>query len=164
MQKFNKIGEEIVRSKNRFLLLRKLRSQNEFSNLSDARIIDDVIKSEFHNWLGEKRAENSTLPKFYGYFDSEKLKVEDYKKISFETFRTKLFSTIESWNDESVFEENTKKAISENINTNSQFYHLDLDEFDESKKADWHNYSIFIGFISVDRENKVLTLIEFGED
>jgi len=165
VQIFNKIEEQIVRSKQSFFLLRKLNSDKEFSFFSDAEIICNVINSKFHICLGEDRDENSAMPKFYGYFDNEKLKAEDYKIISLDNLKTKLFSFIEDWNGkDQIFIESIEKNITEKLNPNSKFYHLDLDEFDNEKKADWYTYSTFIGFLSIDSERNILTVIEFGED
>ena len=165
MQIFHKIEEQIIRSKRSFFLLRQLNSDKEFSFFSDAEIICNVINSKFHIHLGEDRDESSTMPTFYGYFDNEKLKAEDYKIISLDKLKTKLFSFVEYWNGkDQIFTESIEQNITEKLNVNSKFYHLDLDKFDNEKKADWHTYSTFIGFLSIDSERNILTVIEFGED
>src|SRR5690349_3221530 len=119
----------------------------DFSNLSDYEIITNLIKSKFHSWLGENRTEGQKLPDFYGYHDSKKLDPSDYTYLSFENFKEKLISKVKEWHaNEPELLEKIKHFISCEMNPKFSYYFLDLNEND--KKAEWHVYSTFAGFIS----------------
>lgn len=165
-------------------LVRQLIANQDITSISDFKIIEEVIKSKFHYWRGEEESEGQNIDmsslgkhgekktwtllnnKFYGFFDNSKIVVEDYKKISHEDFKTKLFSKIKEWNEDG--ETALRKVISiinNTIKPSFVIYHLDLDENkNHNKVAEWHVYSVFIGFLAIDKVRQTVTLIEFGQD
>lgn len=166
------------------LKIRNLKPDKDLTNIQDFMIIDDLIKSKFHHWRGEEEPNGLTVGmsssgkdkikkvwtlqnhKFYGFFDNSKISHKDYKPISFETFKTLLGNKIEEWNDGNK-EELIKaiKIIDEMISPSSFIYSLDLDENkNKDKVAEFHVYSVFIGFIAIDKTNQKIYLIEFGQD
>ena len=164
MQTFQKIDEEIESiGKYSYILIRVLKTENDFSNLSDYEIINNLINSEFHIWLGEGRTEKHNLPNFYGYHNYDELNASDYTNLSFKNFKLKIISIIENWHQKELeICEKAKSYINSKSNLDSPYYFLDLNE--NEKKAAWHVYSVFAGFISINRFENTVSLIEFGED
>ena len=161
---FEKINEKIEGiGKYSFIMIRELKSDYEFSNLSDYEIINNVISSEFHLWLGENRTEIDNLPNSYGYHDNNELEAIDYKLISFENFKVKLITIIQNWHvNEPELIGKAETLINSNMSSKSIYYFLDLNE--NEKKAEWSVYSVFAGFISINKLDGIVSLIEFGED
>lgn len=166
------------------LLVRHLKSKQGILKYSDTEIISDIIKSKFHYWKGEEEPDGLTIQmdsrdqnknvkswtlknhKFYGFFDNSKISSSNYNQITFEIFQTKLFSIIDEWNNnEKSFKDKAKKLIKDTLNPSATFYHLNLDEkINTDMVAKWQVYSVFIAFISIDRQKNIVTLIEFGQD
>ena len=167
-----------------FLLIRKLKPSVSIQSLSDNQIISDIITSKFHHWRGEEepnglvvgmnstdkfgKSKSWTLSdhKFYGFFDNSKINANHYKQITFDDFYTKLTNAmeIETEND-NTFIQLSQNAINKNLKPTSNYYFLDLDnEKNKNLVAEWQVYDFFYAFISVDRENDCIDLIEFGHD
>ena len=180
MIKFKKIKEtKEIFDASYFFLVRDLKSNQDLSKNSDSDIIDDIIKSKYHNWRGEDEPEGLTFSiskfginkplnnfKFYGFFDNGKISSLNYKRVVFEEFKKKMFAVIhECDNDENAYEIRAQKIINAVINPTAIFYHLDLnEEINTDMVAEWTTYSVFIAFISLDKQNNIATLIEFGQD
>ena len=162
-----------------FFLVRDLKSNKDLSKDSDRAIIEEIIKSKFHYWRGEDEPEGQTINmtnsnkdktlnnyKFYGFFDNSKISSLYYKIVGFEDFKKKMFQVIHKYdNDENTYEFRTQKIISAAINPTAIFYHLDLnEEINTDMVAEWTPYSVFIAFLSLDKQNNIVTLIEFGQD
>ena len=162
-----------------FFLVRDLKSNQDLSKNSDSAIIEDIIKSKYHYWRGEDEPKGLTFSiskfgikktlnnyKFYGFFDNSKITSLNYKRVGFEEFKKKMFAVIHEYdNDENTYEIRTQKIISAVINPTAIFYYLDLnEEINTDMVAEWTTYSVFIAFISLDKQNNIATLIEFGQD
>ena len=185
MLNFDKIEQEVARIENfsGVLLLRHLRPSRNLNELPDREIISDVIKSKFHSWRGEedpdgltvnlttsdkdKNVQNRILEhhKFYGFFDNSKISSDNYTLIPFETVKKKLSEKIDEWNTDISFKTKAEVILTDKLNPSATFYHLDLDENIDSKiVAEWQVYTFFMSFIAIDRQNDIITLIEFSQD
>jgi len=178
--KFDKIQEIInhVNHFNGYLLIKTLKPINDISTFSDVELIANVILSKYHIWEGEKHPDGvvwngtvngdkcATMVKSYGFFDNTKIKPEHYKQLTYDDFLNQLTAVIEEEieNDE-MFVQRVKNVIDFSLSRSATYYYLDLDE---KKNADlvskWNVYDFFYAYISVDRANDLITLIEFGLD
>ena len=180
MIKFKKVKETIENFDTWcHLLVRDLKSRQDFSKYSDIEIIEEIIKSKFHYWRGEEEPKGLTIGlsnnnksktlknfKFYGFFDNAKITSQNYKRVTFEEFKKKFLALICEYAESEIsFESKAQKIISSAINPSAIFYHLDLnEEINIDMVAEWNTYSVFIAFISLDKQNNIATLIEFGQD
>ena len=186
MLTFEKIQEivELIDNFGGHLLVRHLKPSKHLSDLDDTEIIEDVIKSKYHYWSGEKEPSGLTVGmtstdkyknvkswtltnhKSYGFFDNSKITASHYKKVTFENFERKLFALIRDLDEgENIFNKKAQTIIATTLNPSATFYHLDLDEkINIDMVAEWQVYSFFIAFISIDKQKNIVTLIEFGQD
>ena len=184
---FEKTEEIIERvdSNGGFLIIRKIKPiEEEFLSTSDDQLITDIIQSKYHHWQGEKepngltvamssknkfgKSSPSTLTgyKFYGFYDNSKIKANHYKKTTFDDFYDRLIVVIEKETEsDNKFLQLSKTIINKNLKPLSTYYFLDLDqEKNKDLVAEWQVYDFFYAFISLDRENNCIYLIEFGLD
>jgi len=184
--KFEKINEEIERVDNYggFLLIRTLKPSDKILSVSDEQLIENIILSKYHHWRGEEEPNGLTVGmsssdnygkskswtltnhKFYGFFDNSKIRAGHYKKITFDEFYTQLTSAMErETENDNTFIQLSKNVINKKLRRSSTFYVLDLDqEKNKDLVAEWQVYDFFYAFISVDKENNCIDLIEFGLD
>jgi hypothetical protein len=180
MLKFKKVKESIERFDTWcHLVIRDLKSNQNFTKFSDSEIIDEIIKSKFHYWRGEEEPDGQTITlsynnksktlknfKFYGIFNDDMISSSNYKIMTFEEFKAKILaSIIEFADDDHSFEIKAQNLLIVALNPESTYYHLDLNEdINVDYIAEWTPYSKFIAFISLNRQNNIASLIEFGQD
>jgi hypothetical protein len=176
---FKKVKELIERfDTSGYFLVRELTSDKNLSEYTDCEIIDEIINSKFHHWRGEEepgglsisvstnnKSKNLINYKIYGFFDNNKLSSVHYKSLAFEEFKNNIFESILELADlEDSLEIKVKKII-KNLNTESTYYHLALnEEINTDLIAEWTPYSVFSAYISIDQKNNLATLIESGQD
>lgn len=183
---FEKIQEVIEKVDNfgGFLLNRKLKPSVTIRSFSDNKIISDIITSKYHHWNGEEEPKGLTVRmtstdkfgiskswtltnhKFYGFFDNTKIKADHYKHITFDDFYTHIINAIKSETEnDQKFIQLSENLISKNLRHTATYFFLDLaPEKNKALVAEWQVYNFFYAFISVDRENNCVDLIEFGLD
>jgi hypothetical protein len=179
---FNK--SERVKNNGGFLLIRKLKPNISIQRLSDKEIISQLINSKFHHWRGEEEPNGLTIEmtstdkfgkskswilsnhKFYGFFDNTKIYAENYKQISFDNFYNHIIKAIKNEIEyDEDFLENSERTLSDNLKPNFSYFHLDLDKDKNTDLiAEWQVYDFFYAYISIDRDNPSIYLIEFGFD
>lgn len=183
---FKKTREIIERVDNSggILLIKTLEPSIVMQSVSDEQLIAAVISSKYHYWQGEhkpdginvvmsstdkyEKSPSSTLEnhKFYGFFDNSKIKTDHYKEVTFDNFYNRLMSAIkEETENDNKFIRLSETVITNNLKCTATYYFLDLDqEKNKDLVAEWQVYTFFYAFISIDKENNCIHLIEFGLD
>lgn len=165
-------------------MVRQLQPDGDLINYPDEKVIADIIASKFHHWQGEKEPDGITVQmsshdksrntrtwtlsnhKFYGFYDNNKIKPEHYKLISFDTFSERLFRAISEQADyDKLFTDKVINIIKGRFDDVSLIYTLELDKHINSDLvSEWHVYHFFYAYIVLDRQQNIVTLIEFGLD
>jgi hypothetical protein len=183
---FEKVFYKYERVKNfgGFLLIRKLKPNVSIQSLSEKEIIAQIINSKFHHWRGEEEPNGLTIEmistdesgktksmilsnhKFYGFFDNTKICTDYYKQINFDDFYNHITNAMKNEIDyDEDFLLNSEKALFDILKRNFSYFHLDLDK---DKNVDliseWQVYDFFYAYISLDRKDSSIYLIEFGFD
>lgn len=130
-----------------------------FEYFSEKLLIDDILKS---NILSEENRNGE-----FGPFKIELLKSNDFQKIDFVELNKLLedYYKDENWGvDLEVFKSNVKKAF-EKINLeNLEIYFINIETARTEIKPEYNFWSYFIGLICINRDEKKIIKLYFGED
>ena len=150
---------------------------SEISKLDFKNIISEFLKTKYFVWnyQNEPYGQNVILTdengknieyfneKFFGFYETEKLDYSDFSKIEFKTFQENIENNIIKETD-SDFLKKCLKTI-QKINSQSDFYILNPPENKIPQIVkDWPIYTFFYSYLSFDKENNEINLIEFGLD
>ena len=147
---------------------------------SEKSLIDEVIKSKWFIWKGEEHpngmtwhltkenGENEAIPnvKIHGYYDVNLIESDDFQLITkeqmLESFIRYVKRNVDNSTESETYISKLKISIENELIGRVQSYQLK--ELDERKLSEFNVYSLFMSFLIIDKKEKEIKVIEFGQD
>ena len=130
-----------------------------FKYYSEEIFIDDILKS---NILSEENRNGE-----FGPFELNLLTTNDFQKINFVELNRILeeYYEDEDWGEDlEVFKSNFDKAISKVNIENVEIYYINIETARPEIKPEYNFWSYFVGLVCINRNEKQIIKLYFGED